>query len=91
MYVKASDIKAHWEANKTRPLNFSGADEAELEKALKESMKTFQEEDRRNGYVTQGYGQDQYGQGQPDQDEGGMVGSVLNKGHGAAKEEEKKF
>ena len=39
-------IKQHWEMNKNRPLNFSGADEAELEAALKASMKTFEAEDR---------------------------------------------
>jgi hypothetical protein len=49
LYVKATEIKAHWEMNKSRPLNFAGADEAELEKALKESMKTFEAEDRMNG------------------------------------------
>ena len=42
MYVKAIDIFNHFEQNKTRPLNFAGADEMELEAALKESMKTFE-------------------------------------------------
>ena len=37
--------------NKSRPLNFSGADEAELEAALKESMKTFEAEDRAKGQI----------------------------------------
>ena len=49
MYVPATLIKQHWEMNKSRPLNFAGADEAELEKALKESMKTFDKEDRAKG------------------------------------------
>ena len=45
-------------------MNFAGADEAELENALKESMKTFDAEDR----AAAGGG------------DGGMVGSVLNRG-----------
>ena len=43
----------------------------ELEAALKESMKTFEAEDRRAAGGT----------GQPE--EGGMVGQVLNRGGGA--------
>lgn len=79
MYIPASVVKQHWDMNKSRPLNFAGADEAELEKALKASMATFEAEDRANGGAN------------PD-DEGGMVGSVLNRGGaGGAKEEEKKF
>ena len=70
MYCRAADIKQHWELNKSRPLNFAGADEAELEKALKESMKTFENEDRqRMG-------------GGGDDNEGGMVGTVINRGNG---------
>lgn len=46
MYMKAADIFAFYNANKSRPLNFAGADEMELEAALKESMKTFEAEDR---------------------------------------------
>ena len=46
MFVKASDIFKHYQQNKTRPLNFAGADEMELEMALKASMQTFQNEDR---------------------------------------------
>ena len=34
----------HWEQNKSRALNYAGHDEAELEKALKESMKTWNDE-----------------------------------------------
>lgn len=41
MYFKAADIFLHFQQNKTRALNFAGADEMELEAALKESMKTF--------------------------------------------------
>ena len=74
MYMRASDIKAHWEANKSRALNFAGADEAELEAALKESMKTFEAEDR----AAAGGG------------DGGMVGSVLNRGGPQAAAEENK-
>jgi len=44
MYLPAADIYKHWQANKDRKLNFQGADEAELEAALKESMKTFDHE-----------------------------------------------
>ena len=66
--MKAADIYNHFQANKTRALNFAGADEMELENALKESMKTFEAEDRRAA----GGG----GQGE----DGGMVGSVLNRG-----------
>ena len=51
MYIQANVIKQHWEMNKSRPLNFSGADEAELEAALKESMKTFEAEDRAKGQI----------------------------------------
>ena len=46
MYVPASVIYNHFQKNKNRPLNFAGADEMELERALKESMKTFEAEDR---------------------------------------------
>ena len=62
-------IKKHYEQNKGRALNFQGADEAELEKALKESMKTWEAEESSHG----GGGDDA----------GGMVGSVLNAGKGA--------
>lgn len=65
MYVDAKLIHDHYQMNKSRPLNFSGADEAELEKALKESMKTFEEEDRRNGAAMGGA---------DNGDQGGMVG-----------------
>ena len=79
MYVSAQVIHDHFQQNKNRPLNFAGADEMELEMALKESMKTFEAEDR----AAAGGG----GAG-----DGGMVGSVLNRGGpGAAPEEEKKF
>lgn len=75
MYVDAEVINQHYQMNKSRPLNFSGADEAELEKALKESMKTFEEEDRRNGNGGNG--------GAADSEDGGgsMVGQVLNQGN----------
>ena len=71
MYAKASDIKRHWEQNKSRPLNFSAQDEAELEAALKESLKTMEAEDRARGL---------YNQQSNDDDTGGMVGSVLHPG-----------
>lgn len=38
MYMLAAEVKAHWMANKDRKLNFQGADEAELDAALKASM-----------------------------------------------------
>lgn len=38
MYVNKDLIKMHYEQNKGRALNFAGADEAELEAALKASM-----------------------------------------------------
>jgi hypothetical protein len=38
MYMRADDIYKHWQSNKNRPLNFQGADEAELEAALKASL-----------------------------------------------------
>ena len=38
MYISANEIYAHWQQNKDRKLNFQGADEAELEAALKASM-----------------------------------------------------
>ena len=60
--------------NKTRPLNFAGADEAELEAALKRSMATFEAEDRQRGVGMGGQGDDG----------GGMVGSVLNRGRAGA-------
>eukprot|EP00353_Schmidingerella_taraikaensis_P002860 CAMPEP_0185585704 /NCGR_PEP_ID=MMETSP0434-20130131/40272_1 /TAXON_ID=626734 ORGANISM="Favella taraikaensis, Strain Fe Narragansett Bay" /NCGR_SAMPLE_ID=MMETSP0434 /ASSEMBLY_ACC=CAM_ASM_000379 /LENGTH=231 /DNA_ID=CAMNT_0028206215 /DNA_START=171 /DNA_END=866 /DNA_ORIENTATION=+ len=68
---QASDIYNHFQQNKSRALNFAGADEMELEAALKESMKTFDAEDRRT--AAQGGGDES----------GGMVGSVLNRGGGA--------
>jgi len=40
----AKDIWAHWNANKGRKLNFQGADEAELDAALKASMETWNKE-----------------------------------------------
>jgi hypothetical protein len=49
MYVDANEIRLHYEQNKGRALNFQGADEAELDKALKESMKTWEEESSKNG------------------------------------------
>ena len=44
MYVPLEVIVKHWESNKARPLNFQGADEAELEAALKASMATWEKE-----------------------------------------------
>lgn len=70
MYVKATDIYNHFQQNKTRALNFAGADEMELDNALKESMKTWSAEDRAAAGVGGG--------------EGGMVGSVLNRGGAGA-------
>jgi len=49
LYVDATEIRLHFEQNKGRKLNFQGADEAELDKALKESMKTWEEESSRQG------------------------------------------
>jgi len=43
-YMLAKDIWAHWNANKGRKLNFQGADEAELDAALKASMETWNKE-----------------------------------------------
>lgn len=73
--MKAADIYNHYMANKTRPLNFAGADEMELEAALKQSMATFEAEDRQRGVGPGGQGGD---------DGGGMVGSVLNRGRAGA-------
>lgn len=67
----------HYQANKSRKLNFAGADEAELDKALQESMKTFEAEDRAR-----------YGAAGGDDNGGGMVGSVLNRGRGDAPQAE---
>ena len=44
MYMKKNDIRLAWEQNKGRALNYQGADEAELEKALKASMETWKQE-----------------------------------------------
>ena len=74
MYCKAVDIHNHFLQNKCRPLNFAGADEAELEAALKKSMATFEAEDRARMTA----------QGDDGQDGGGMVGSVLNRGNNSA-------
>lgn len=63
MFLPASDIYKHWQQNKDRPLNFQGADEAELEAALKASMETWNQEGQ----------QEEGGSG------GGMVGQVMNK------------
>ena len=54
-------------------MNFAGADEAELEAALKQSMATFDAEDRARGVG-----------GPQGDDGGGMVGSVLNRGRAGA-------
>jgi hypothetical protein len=45
MFIPASVIYQHWQQNKDRPLNFQGADEAELEAALKASMETWNQEE----------------------------------------------
>lgn len=47
-YVDVNVIRVHFEQNKGRALNFQGADEAELDKALKESMKTWEQENQSN-------------------------------------------
>jgi hypothetical protein len=65
MYVNKELIKLHYDQNKGRALNFAGADEAELEAALKESMKKFEAEDK--GY-TQG-GNQQQAQKEPEPEE----------------------
>jgi len=44
MYIRVADIMAHWEANKSRKLNFSGNDEAEMDAAFKASMETWNKE-----------------------------------------------
>ena len=44
MYLDAPKIKAYSQANPQHKLNFSGADEQELDNALKESMKTWKDE-----------------------------------------------
>ena len=64
MYCLASDIKAHWMANKDRKLNFQGADEAELDAALKASMAEWENQ------------QDQ--QQSNDNEDSPMVGQILN-------------
>lgn len=63
MYCDAQVVYKHWQENKNRPLNFQGADEMELERALKESMKTWENENSQaNGDGAEG-----------------PVGTVLNK------------
>lgn len=42
MYVSADEIYLHWQQNKSRPLNFQNADEAELEKAMKASLAEYE-------------------------------------------------
>ena len=49
MFIPASVIYQHWQQNKDRPLNFQGADEAELEAALKASMETWNQEEQQEG------------------------------------------
>lgn len=44
-YMQAADIYAHWQQNKDRKLNFQGADEMELEAALKASMAEWEKEE----------------------------------------------
>jgi hypothetical protein len=55
MYCLAAEIKAHWMANKNRKLNFQGADEAELDAALKASMAEWE---KQNEQQSQNQGQD---------------------------------
>ena len=43
--MKAADCYAHWQQNKDRKLNFQGADEAELEAALKASMAEWEKQE----------------------------------------------
>lgn len=69
MYCLASDIKAHWMANKDRKLNFQGADEAELDAALKASMAEWEKQEKQ---------QDQQ-QSNEENEDSPMVGQVLNK------------
>jgi hypothetical protein len=45
VYYEKNGLRLAWEQNKGRALNYQGADEAELEKALKASMETFKQED----------------------------------------------
>lgn len=45
MYISAVDSYAHWQQNKDRKLNFQGADEAELEAALKASMAEWEKQE----------------------------------------------
>ncbi len=40
--MNAQHIYNHWQQNKDRKLNFQGADEAELEAALKASMQEWE-------------------------------------------------
>ena len=69
MYIDAAAIKTYSQNNPQHNLNFSGQDEAELDKKLKES----------------GLG------GGGDQDEeGGLVGKVMNAGSGAGNSEKPK-
>ena len=65
----------YFEQNKGRALNYQGADEAELEKALQESMKTWEAEEGGRG----------------GDDSGGMVGQVLNAGKAGVTKEEPTF
>lgn len=65
MYCSAAEIKAHWMANKDRKLNFQGADEAELDAALKASMAEWEKQ------------QEQQSQGQ-DNEDSPMVGQIMN-------------
>lgn len=66
MYMPASDIYQHWQQNKDRKLNFQGADEAELEAALKASMAQWEKEEGNQGNGDSGEG-------------GAGVGQVFNK------------
>ena len=44
MYLSADEIKAYQLANPNHMLNFDGADESELNAALKQSMQTYENE-----------------------------------------------
>lgn len=54
MYCDAQVVYNHWMENKSRPLNFQGADEMELERALKESMKTWENESQQQNNGAEG-------------------------------------
>jgi hypothetical protein len=77
MYVPVSDIQNAHKDNKNRGLNAGGADERELEEALQRSLADAKEQSKKNM--------------DDDEEDGKMVGTVLNRKNNKQEDEKNKF